>query len=144
MDNRNNPNQSNSGTHLSRFVENIAAWRSAYKRDPSLRSQFPITLKNGKSVPGVHVICNNCGQHISGDRLRGRVIQSLPHVVTIDANGLCEPCDRVTHIDCRFRSDGKETLIEWLASNGLWQAREYRHPTLAEKITKYVRRLLSH
>jgi hypothetical protein len=122
---------------------NIAAWLTAYKGDAPLHSQLPITLKNGKSVPGVHITCNNCGSQISGDRVRGRVIQSLPHVVTIEANGLCEPCDRLTHINCRFRANGDETLIEWLGSNGLWHAREYRQPTLAEKITEKVHRLLS-
>lgn len=122
---------------------NIAAWATAYIGDAPLHCQFPIMLKNGKSVPGVHVICNSCGAHISGDRVRGRVIQSLPHVVTIEANGFCEPCDRLTHIDCRVRANRDETLIEWLGNNGLWYAREYRQPTLAEKITEQVRRLLS-
>jgi hypothetical protein len=108
-----------------------------------LHSQLPITLKNGESVPGVYVICNGCGNHISGDRVHGRVIRSLPHVVTIEANGLCEPCDRLTHIHCRFRASGDRTLIEWLGSNGRWHAREHRQPTLVEKITEQMRRLLS-
>ena len=120
----------------------IAAWLSAYKREAPLYSQMPITLQNGKSVPGLHVVCSSCGNQISGDRVRGRVVQSLPNVVTIAANGFCEPCDRITHIDCRIRTNGGETLIEWLASNGAWNAREYRQPTLAEKITRLVRRLL--
>src|SRR5437773_2635449 len=110
---------------------NVAAWLTAYKEDAPLHGQFPITLRNGKSVHGVHVICNKCCNHISGDRVRGRVIRSLPHVVTIEANGLCEPCDRLTHINCRLRANGNETLIEWLGSNGLWHAREYRQPSLA-------------
>lgn len=121
----------------------VAAWLTAYKGDAPLHSQFPITLRNGKSVPGVHVICNNCGNHLSGDRVRGRAIRSLPHVVTIEANGLCEQCDRLTHINCRFRADGDEILIEWLGSNGRWHAREYRQPKLVEKIAEQVRRLLS-
>jgi hypothetical protein len=122
---------------------NFVAWFAAYKLDAPLHSQFPITLKNGKSVPGVHVICNSCCNHLSGDRLRGRIIQSLAHVVTIEANGLCEPCKRLTHVDFRLRANGDETLIEWLSSNGLWQAREYRQPTLKEKIANRVRHLLS-
>jgi hypothetical protein len=122
---------------------NFVVWLTAYKLDAPLHSQFPITLKNGKSVPGVHVICNSCGNHLSGDRLRGRIIQSLAHVVTIEANGLCEQCERLTHIDFRLRANGEETLIEWLSGNGQWQAREYRQPTLKEKISKRVRRLLS-
>jgi len=123
-------------------VGNIAAWLSAFKRDAPLHSQMPIKLQNGKSVPGLNVICNNCGHSLSGDRVRGRVIRSLPHVVTIEANGLCEPCDRLTHVNCRIRATEDETLIEWLGGNGLWQAREYRQPTLAEKIARLVRRLL--
>jgi hypothetical protein len=123
-------------------VGKIAAWLSAFGQDAPLHSQMPIKLKNGKSVPGFNVICNNCGHSLSGDRVHGRVIRSLPHVVTIEANGLCEPCDRITHIDCRIRANGGETLIEWLANNGTWNAREYRQFTLAEKIARLVRRLL--
>jgi hypothetical protein len=122
--------------------DHIAGWLSTYKRDAPLYSQFPVTLKNGKSVPGVHVVCNTCRGRISGDRVRGRVIQSLPHVVTVSANGYCEQCDRMTHIDCRFRANADETVVEWLASNGYWQAKEMRQPTLGEKITQRVRRLL--
>lgn len=119
----------------------IAAWLAAFERDAPLHNQLPITLKNGKSVPNVHVTCSNCGGHISGDRVRGRITHWLPHVVTIEANGLCEPCDRLTHIDCRFRVSGGRTLIEWLGSNGLWYSRDYRQTTV-EKIAKHLRRLL--
>ena len=121
----------------------VAAWLTSYKTDAPLHSQMPITLQNGKAVPGVHVVCSSCGNRISGDRVRGHVIQSLPHVVTIAANGFCGPCDRLTHIDCRFRATADETVVEWLASNRCWQAKEMRQPTLGEKITEYLRRLLS-
>lgn len=116
---------------------------TAFKWDAPLHSQFPITLKNGKSIPGVHVICNTCGSQLSGDRVRGRVVRSMPHVVTIEANGLCEPCDRLTQIHCRLRAGEDRTLIEWLGSDGRWHVRDYRQPTLAEKITKQICHLLS-
>ena len=82
-------------------------------------------------MPGVHVVCMQCGNRISGDRVHGRLIQSLPHVLTVSANGCCEECDRLTHIDCRFRAN----------ANGGWQARELRQPTLGEKIARGARRL---
>jgi hypothetical protein len=122
--------------------DKIAAYLAAYKVDAPLHRQLPVSLKNGKSVPGVQVICSTCGSSISGDRLRGRVLPSLAHVVTIDANGFCELCDRLTHVDFRVRANGDETLIEWLGGNGRWQAREYRQSTLSEKIVKHLRRLL--
>jgi len=117
------------------------AWTTAFAGDPALHSQFPVRLMNGKSVPGLHVACRKCGSPLSGDRVRGRVIQSLPHVVTVTANGYCDVCKRMTHIDCRFRTQGQQSIVEWLGSNGYWQAREMRKPRLPEKIFRDVRRL---
>ncbi len=117
-------------------------WITAFESEPPLHTHFPVRLPNGKSVPGVHVVCSCCNGRISGDRIHGRVIQSLPHVVTVSANGYCEPCDHMTHIDCRFRSVSDETLIEWLSSGGQWQAKAIRKPTLGEKLARATRRLV--
>lgn len=112
-----------------------------FKNEPPLHTLFPVILANGKSVPGVHIVCMQCGNRISGDRVRGRLIQSLPHVLTLSANGFCEECERLTHVDCRFRSNANGTVVEWLASNGCWQARELRQPTMGQKIARGARRL---
>lgn len=117
-------------------------WIAAFASEPPLYTLFPVKLANGNSVPGVHVVCSGCNGRISGDRIHGRVIQSLPDVVTISAHGYCEECKRMTHIDCRFRVRKDETLIEWLAANGCWQARELRQPTAVEKIVGSARRLV--
>lgn len=118
-------------------------WIGAFASEPPLHTAFPVTLANGKSVPNIHVVCSCCSGHISGDRVHGRVIQSLPHVITISANGYCEQCNRMTHIDCRFRTTSDETVIEWLADNGHWQARKMEQPTLARKIERGARRLMA-
>jgi hypothetical protein len=114
---------------------------TAFKNEPPLHTAFPVTLSNGKMVPSIHVVCSKCDAQISGDRIHGRVVQSLPHVLTISANGYCDECDRLTHIQCRFRTNDRETLVEWLGSNGYWQARKLRQPTLVEKIARGARRL---
>ena len=116
-------------------------WVEAFASEPSLHTQFPVRLMNGESVPGVHVVCSTCKSRVSGDRVRGRVIQSLPNVITISANGYCDACKRITHIDCRFRTEGQQSIIEWLSSNGYWQTREMRKPTLREKMVRDARRL---
>jgi hypothetical protein len=118
-------------------------WITAFKNEPPLHAQFPVKLVNGKSVPAVLVVCSKCGGSISGDRVHGRVSQSLPHVVTVSANGYCEPCNRMTHVDCRFRATGDETVVEWLSSNGYWQATELRQPSLIERVTREARNLVA-
>ena len=116
-------------------------WITAFESEPPLHTLLPVILKNGKTVPGVHIVCTQCRNRISGDRVHGRLTQSLPHVLTISANGYCEQCQRLTHVDCRFRSNANGTVVEWLASNGCWQARELRRPTMGEKIARGARRL---
>lgn len=119
------------------------AWITEFQCEQPLHAQLPLRLANGRSVPGVHVVCSCCNGHISGDRIHGRVIQSLPHVVTVSANGYCQACNRMTHIDCRFRAKADETVVEWLSSNGRWCARELRRPTLIEKGIREARSLLA-
>ena len=116
-------------------------WIAAFRSDPALHTLFPVTLMNGKLLPGVHVACSNCGNRISGDRVHGRTVQSLPHVLTVSASGYCAECDRLTHIDCRIRANASDTIVEWLGTNGNWQARELRQPTFAEKVRRWLRRL---
>lgn len=118
------------------------AWITDFHRERPLYVQFPLRLANGMSVPGIHVTCSSCNGRISGDRVHGRVVPSLPHVVTVSANGFCEQCNRLTHVDCRFRVHGGETVIEWLATNGRWQARELRQPMPMYKVRQAARRLL--
>jgi len=112
-----------------------------FDNEPPLHSLFPLTLSNGKTVPGVHIVCSKCNAQISGDRIHGRVIQSLRNVVTVSANGHCEQCGRLTHIQCRFRTNDRETLVEWLGGNGYWQVRELRQRTLGEKIARGAHQL---
>ena len=116
-------------------------WIAAFKTEPPLHTLFAVTLSNGKTVPNIHIVCLECDAQISGDRIHGRVVQSLPHVITVSANGHCEECGRLTHVDCRFRASANTTVIEWLSSNGYWLAQELRKPTLIDKVARVTRRL---
>lgn len=121
----------------------VRGWVTEFQRDPPLHQSFPVTLKNGKLLPGVHVVCSKCRNRISGDRVHGRTVQSLPHVLTVSVNGFCAECDRLTHIDCRFRADGSQTIVEWLGAHGQWHAKEMRLPTLADKVSRWLRAITS-
>jgi hypothetical protein len=120
----------------------VRDWVAAFERDEPLYGQFPLTLANGRSIPGLHVVCSECNCRISGDRVRGRVVQSLHNVITVTANAMCTRCDRITHVDCRVRSDEQTAVLEWLA-NGRWQARPMQPGSIRERVTDAVRRLLA-
>jgi hypothetical protein len=121
----------------------VRDWIAAFERDPPLYSQFPLTLQNERSIPGLHVVCSTCQCTISGDRVRGRAMQSLPHVVTVIANAMCTRCDRITHINVRFRADGEIAVVEWLGRNGRWQARPMQPRSLRVRLGDAFRRLLT-
>lgn len=117
-------------------------WLAAFERDAPLFEQLPLRLPNGKSVPAIHIVCSTCKCRLSGDRVHGRVVQSLAHVITVTANAMCTRCDRITHIDCRFRTDEQDAILEWLA-NGRWQARPMRPGSIRGRVVEAVRRLLA-
>jgi len=56
---------------------------------------------------------------------------------------MCTRCDRITHIDCRFRAAGKIAIVEWLGSNGRWQARLMQPRSIRVRVVDAFRRLLS-
>jgi hypothetical protein len=64
-------------------------------------------------------------------------------VVTVRANAMCTRCDRLTHIDARIRADGEIAVVEWLGTNGRWQARPMRPPSLRVRLGRAFRRLLT-
>ena len=109
-------------------------WRRDFERDAPLYTHFPLTLVNGKSIPAVQIVCDGCGGRLSGTAVRGRLVNSLPHVVTVAANGKCTACTRITHVDCRFRAHADETIIEWLGSDGRWQARAMEGTSRMEQV----------
>ena len=91
----------------------VQGWLADFENDPPLNAQFPVQLSNGTKVPGIHVVCPGCKACLSGDRVHGRLVRSLSTVVTVTANGRCGQCGRITNVVARFRSEGKQTVIEW-------------------------------
>lgn len=114
----------------------VRQWVASFQAEPPLHTLFPLVLPNGKSIPGVHIVCSKCQERISGDRVHGRVIQSLAHVVTVDANGHCVRCNRLTNVRCRFRAEGQNVTVEWPDSAGQWHCADYRIPTRWERAAR--------
>lgn len=121
----------------------VRKWIDSFRADPPLHTLFPVKLQNGKSVPAVHIVCSTCRDSLSGDRIHGRVVQSLPNVITVDANGYCQRCNRLTNVRCRFRTEGQDAVVEWPGSDGRWRRMEYLVPTRWQRLAKHWRRFLA-
>ena len=120
----------------------VQGWLADFENDPPLHVQFPVQLSNGTKVPGIHVVCSRCKACLSGDRVHGRLVWSLSTVVTVTANGKCMQCGRITNVVARFRSEGKQTVIEWLGTDGRWRARDLR-PTFLTKVKLFYKRVFA-
>ena len=44
-------------------------------------------------------------------------------VATVEANGYCIVCQKITHLHCRFRAHEKTYKVEWLGLDGKWYAK---------------------
>ena len=116
----------------------VQGWLADFENDPPLYAHFPVQLSNGTKVPGIHVVCPGCKACLSGDRVRGRLVRSLSAVVTVTANGKCVQCGRITNVVARFRSQGKQTVIEWLGTDGRWRARDLQ-PSFLTKVKLFFK-----
>ena len=120
----------------------VQGWLADFENDPPLYAQFPVQLSNGTKVPGIHVVCPGCKACLSGDRVRGRLVRSLSTVVTVTANGKCVQCGRITNVVARFRSQGEQTVIEWLGTDGRWRARDLR-PSFLTKVKLFYKKVFA-
>ena len=120
----------------------VQGWLADFENDPPLYAQFPVQLSNGTKVPGIQVVCPGCKACLSGDRVHGRLVHSLSTVVTVTANGKCVQCGRITNVVARFRSEGKQTLIEWLGTDGRWRARDLR-PSFLTKVKLFYKKVFA-
>jgi hypothetical protein len=55
---------------------------------------------------------------------------------------MCTRCDRITHLDARFRADEQTAVLEWLA-NGRWQARPMQPVSIRVRVADAFRCLLA-
>lgn len=94
---------------------------ASFRRDPTLRGQFPLTLINGAVVKGLEAKCAQCHQPIDPEFVHGRVLDSLPTVKTLDVNAYCVPCERLIHIDVRFRAVDDTYQLEYPSGHGPWR-----------------------
>lgn len=115
----------------------VAAQVVAFKRDPPLHTLFPVTLGNGAVVTGFNADCGNCRQTVDPEWVHGRLFDSLPTVKTIDANAYCVACERLIHVDARFRAVDDTYQFEYPNEHGQWRVlRKPETGTLQTLLTK--------
>lgn len=93
---------------------------AAFRGDPPLGKQFPLTLSNGNVVPNFTARCAHCGRPVDPDMVRGRVLDSLPTVKTIVGNAVCVPCQRIIPLNARLRTIGATFQFEYSDNSGRW------------------------
>src|SRR5882672_12770638 len=108
----------------------------AYREEPALHTQFPISLPNKARVMGVACICARCGEAVEGENIHGRVFWSLPNVATAEATGFCAPCQTITRLNCRFRPQGEGFRIDWTGRDNRWRSQLMVTPTLWRSLVK--------
>ncbi len=78
----------------------VQAWIRAIESDQTLCLSSPLVLPNGEQVTTLTGVCSACNQAIEPAMVRGRLLWSLPTVATVEGNGYCSTCQRITHLHC--------------------------------------------
>lgn len=119
----------------------VHEWVRAFERDRPMYQSFPIVLPNGATIATFTGVCSGCKQPVDPERVRGRVMWSLPTVATVDGNSYCERCQRITHHDCRFRAEGKTYRAEWPGLDGRWYCKVPPGPSVGQRLIEMGKRL---
>jgi len=125
--------------HPPQVTRQIASFRC----DPPIHGRFPLTLINGAVVKGLEARCANCSQTIDPEYVHGRVLDSLPTVKTLDVNAYCVPCERLIHIDGRFRAVDDTYQFEYPNERGQWRILRNEPETPVRKLQRAGKMLLA-
>lgn len=118
----------------------VQGWITAFRSEQPLYKSFPILLPNGGRVNKFTGICSGCKEAIDHEMVRGRVMWSLPTVATVEANGYCHSCQKITHLHCRFRAHGQTYKVEWPDLDGRWYAKVATQTPWWRRVVQIVRR----
>lgn len=116
-----------------------AAQIASFRTDPPLHQSFPITLPNGAVVPGFEITCGHCGKPVDPDWVHGRIVEVLPTVKQMAANAYCAPCERLIHLDGRFRAVEQTFQFEYPDDNNRWHVLKHDPaPGLLNRLTRFT------
>lgn len=76
---------------------------------PAISSQMPVTFENGAKWYELMGECKGCGHELPDNLVRGMVTRQTPHMVSVEAAGICHECKLVTRFVYRLHDDMKIT-----------------------------------
>lgn len=86
----------------------------------TIKSQLPITFDNGNKWTHFEGSCVCCNLVIEDDQIFGELIPFNEKLVTVEAVGVCKPCNLVTPFLVRLHSD----MTISAPINGIWERRK--------------------
>ncbi len=79
---------------------------------PSLAEQFPIRFETGVSVENFIGRCQGCTNELPLAAVRGEITWPIgERMASVEALGLCEPCQLLTRYQVRFYDDGRYLVL---------------------------------
>lgn len=105
---------------------------------PTIASQMPVRFKNGATWDQLSGECKSCGKDINHRCFTGRIARLVESVATVEAVGVCPPCQLVTRFHYRLHDDMR---ISGLTDKGWaqWKAR----PTLSARLLGWLSRIMA-
>lgn len=99
---------------------------------PSIASQMPIRFANGAHFDVRHGHCANCGAAIPDGDVRGVLVRTSPHMTSVEAAGLCGPCNGITRFIYRFHDDLRVSGPN--PADGKWSTWSVRSRSILERV----------
>ena len=110
----------------------------AFESEEPLHLSFPLTLSNNAQVRAVTAICSCCKNPIDRDMVHGRLMHSLPTVITMEGNAYCARCQQMTHLYCRFRTIDQTYQVEWPDRDGDWYSQVAANPSIYARVLAWL------
>lgn len=98
----------------------------------TIASQFPVTFDNGAVWNKLTCACRGCGETLPDDQVRGAIIRRSEHMASIEASGVCYPCNLLTRYVYRLYDDRRITGPR----NGQWQTWYAKPPSVFQRIRR--------
>lgn len=67
---------------------------------------LPYVFANGSAMQGLSIACSKCGQHLTGEQLKGEFVVYNEESAALDGFGVCESCKLINPFNLKVRNDG--------------------------------------
>ena len=98
---------------------NTEKMKARFLSDPSIASQFPVSIEDAGELDSFTASCSKCGEVSQDQYCRGHVSKAFNQIM-INAHAICFHCNTIYPLVIRCKIEKNEILVTYINNDGQW------------------------